>query len=274
MAKVNNIVTHGLQGTLQNLTFVNSKAYGSHIRAKRGTHKPAVLNETMQESSNRLLQVNQIASLIFKGISSEHKDGKLWTRLLSKLRKQLKEKNHIDVQCLLKLECHARHTLDKLLCSHWNVTIAGMTKRQMNIQLYLPEPPVYDKEYMDQFQISLHVLYPDVIKSKLKKETTCSDILNKTSYPKQHSFTIPVPAKATAYLVFLKVTECEDGVALNYPHSTGMCCVAVGIIPENQKKSIKRKAVPEKKQSVPPKLKAKVKGGRKKTKAAGRKKSS
>ena len=77
MAKSNNIVTHELSGTIDNLTFVNSKAYGAHVRRKRGTVKEAVLNKTMKESSNKLIHVNQIASLVFKSISNEHKDGKL-----------------------------------------------------------------------------------------------------------------------------------------------------------------------------------------------------
>ena len=34
-----NIVTHGISGTLYNLTFVNSKAYGPHLRRKRGSDK-------------------------------------------------------------------------------------------------------------------------------------------------------------------------------------------------------------------------------------------
>ena len=55
-----------------------------------------------------------------------------------------------------------------------------------------------------------------------------------------------VPAKATEYAVFMKVTECEDGIALNYPQSTGMRCVAVGTI-ERKQKGLSNRAVPAKK---------------------------
>ncbi len=248
MAKTNNLVTKGLQGSLQNLTFVNSKAYGDHVRNRRGTFKPAVLNQTMEQSKDRLLQVNETASLIFRSIC-EHKDGTLWPRLLSKLRRQLKETNQNDVLCLLNLECDAKHTLEKMLRSHWNVE-GGIVKRKMNIDFTLPQPPIYDKKILKAFQISMHVIFSDVERQKLKKEIAYSDILYKANCPKEFSFEIPVPVKSTTFAVFLKVTECEDGIALNYPQSTGMRCVAVGIMPGEQRKPAKKKASTKKKKAA------------------------
>jgi hypothetical protein len=265
MAKTNNLVTKGLQGTLQNLTFVNSKAYGDHVRNRRGTFKPAVLNETMEQSKDRLLQVNETASLIFKSIC-EHKDGTLWPRLLSKLRRQLKETNHNDVLCLLNLECDASHTLDKMLRSHCNVEVE-IVKQQMNIAFTLPEPPVYDKRYLKEFQASMHVIFPDLERQKLKKVIAYSDILHKTSCPKEFSFVIPVPAKSTTFAVFLKVTECKNGLALNYPQSTGMRCVAVGLIPGKKEKPVRKKATPQKKKAV--KKAGKARAAKKNPKATG-----
>lgn len=246
MAKLNNIVTRKLSGTLDDLTFVDSKAYGPHVRRKRGTDKEAVLNETMVESSNRLIHVNKIASLIFKSISNEHKDGKLWSRLLSKLRLQLRDYNFNDVSCLLGIECHQKRSLDKMLRSLWEVEVAGFSKKQMCISLQMPGKPSYDNKYLKEFQISMHVLYPDFEGSKLKKEMAGSDVLQKANCPKSFSFIVPVPAKATQYAVFMKITECEDGEALNYQQSTGMRCVAVGIIEKKQKTPAKKKRMAKK----------------------------
>ena len=246
MAKSDNIVTHRLSGTLDNLTFVNSKAYDPHLRRKRGSKKKAVLNKAMKESRNKLLQVNKIASLIFKSISNEHKDGKLWPRLLSKLRLQLRDYNFNDVSCLFRMECHTKRTLEKMLMHFLDVKIGKIAKHQMNIPVDLPNTPLYDKKYLKEFQISMHVLYPDFERVKLKKEVAYSDVLQKANCPKQFTFVVPVPAKATEYAVFMKVTECEDGVALNYPQSTGMRCVAVGTI-ERKQKSLSGRVVPAKK---------------------------
>lgn len=248
MAKTNNLVTKGLQGTLQNLTFVNSKAYGDHVRHRRGTFKPAVLNETMEQSKHRLMQVNETASLIFKSIC-EHKDGTLWPRLLSALRRQLKETNFNDVHCLLNLECHARHRLDNMLRSHWRVDTT-IVKHQLHITFTLTEPPVYNKGFIKEFQAGMHVIFPDLERWKLKKVIAFSEVLHKGNCPYAVSFVIPVPAKSTGVAVFLKVTECKNGIALNHPQSTGMRCVAVMEVPQKQVKPAKKKAAPKKKQAA------------------------
>jgi hypothetical protein len=120
----------------------------------------------------------------------------------------------------------------------------------MKIPFDLPNTPVYDGKYLKEFQISMHVLYPDFESCKLKKEVAWSDVLQKANCPKTFSFIVPVPAKATECAVFMKVTECEDGVALNYPQSTGMRCVAVGTIERKQKNQSARKAPAKKKKRV------------------------
>jgi hypothetical protein len=208
------------------------------------------INKALTCCKNRLLHVNQIASLIFKSKSNEHKDGKLWPRLLSMLRLQLRDYNFNDVSCLFRMECHTKRTLEKMLLHLLDVNVVEITKRQMNITFNMPDTPLYDKKYLKEFQISMHVLYPDFEGIKLKKEAAYSDVLQKANCPKFFSFVVPVPAKATEYAIFMKVTECEDGVALNYPQSTGMRCVAVGTIERKQKGLSTTKASAKKKRAA------------------------
>jgi hypothetical protein len=110
----------------------------------------------------------------------------------------------------------------------------------------------------------MHVLYPDFEGIKLKKEVAYSDVLQKANCPKTFSFVVPVPAKATEYAIFMKVTECEDGVALNYPQSTGMRCVAVGTIERKQKSLSTTKAPAKKNRAAKKASKSKVKSKRRK----------
>ena len=114
------------------------------------------------------------------------------------------------------------------------------------------------KKYLKEFQISMHVLYPDFEGVKLKKEVACSDVLQKNNCPKTFSFVVPVPAKATEYAVFMKVTECEDGIVLNYPQSTGMRCVVVGTIERRQKNLSARKGSAKKKRVAKKASKSKI----------------
>jgi hypothetical protein len=141
MAKANSNANRGLQRTLKGKIIVHSKRYGEHERNPRGTFKPAVLNEAMEQSKNRLLQVNQTASLIFSCIRDEHSDGTLWPRLLSALRLQLKETNQNDVYGLLNLECHAVHTLRNLLRTYWDIETTGIVKHRLYINLSLSKAP-------------------------------------------------------------------------------------------------------------------------------------
>jgi len=213
MAKANN--PQGLQGTVKGLTFVQSKRYGDHVRNPRGTFKPAVLNEAMEQSKNHLLLVNETASLLFSGIRDEHRDGTLWTRLLSALRHQLKEKNHLDVSALLNLECHAVHTLNNIMRRKWDLEITGIVKRRLHITLELSGAPRFKTKHMHAFQVSLYVIYPDLARNQLKKEIVYSDALSVTAYPNELPFVIPIPPRATAYAVFLKITGCKPSQKRN-----------------------------------------------------------
>lgn len=61
MAKVRSILK--LSGTLSKLTFVDSKAYGPHVRAERGSNTEISLAEGMKKSSVVQTQVNLMAKL-------------------------------------------------------------------------------------------------------------------------------------------------------------------------------------------------------------------
>lgn len=91
MAKVHSIIE--FSGTMADVTFVNSKAYGTHARAKRGTYTPITLAEGMKKSGAVQTEVNQLAKIVFDVVNAfvpGFKDGKFWARILSLFRKQKK----------------------------------------------------------------------------------------------------------------------------------------------------------------------------------------
>ena len=92
MAKVRSILK--LSGTIGEVTFVDSAAYGPHSRAKRGSITPITLAEGMKISSSNLNEANLRAKIIFDAVNEfapGFKDGKFWSRLISIFRKQKKE---------------------------------------------------------------------------------------------------------------------------------------------------------------------------------------
>ncbi len=136
MAKTISLITTGLQGTLGDITYVKSKRYGKHARTKRGTYKPATLNKKMKESSSRLSFANAPAKLIFDALRHDHKDGSLWSRLLSIYRKQVKDGVAPDIQCLAKLECNHDFKLDVLLSDYKLQTVVDNNMLQVDVQYY------------------------------------------------------------------------------------------------------------------------------------------
>ncbi|MBS9523729.1 hypothetical protein KIH41_13235 [Litoribacter ruber] len=53
-----------ISGTIDNKTYVNSDTYGEHVRAARGTHKEAVLNDVMQAWTKAPAVKNKMAGLL------------------------------------------------------------------------------------------------------------------------------------------------------------------------------------------------------------------
>jgi len=172
------------------------------------------------------------------------------------------------VHCLLKLECHAKHTLNNILRSNWHVTTHEIVKRRLPITLHLDKAPRWKTKDLHQFQASLHVIYLDLEHLQIKKDIIPGEVFSVFDFPEEQSFVVPVPPRAKAYAVFLKVTGCKDGVPGNGLQSTGMRCVAAGAVAVKHDKLVKRKAVPKKKQLVAKKhiTAKKAKGNRKSSK--------
>src|SRR5690349_17238538 len=114
---------------------VHSKRYGDHERSPRGTFTPVELNEAMVASKNRLL----------------------------------KEKKFNDIHCLRNLECHAVHTLSKILRSYVFVKVAGMVDNQLPISVCIEKAPQWRTKHLNGFLLSIHVIFSDLAGYRIEK---------------------------------------------------------------------------------------------------------
>ncbi len=115
MAKLDTLFR--FNGTFKGVTHVQSRLYPPHLRAKRGTHSKAEINDTLAESSSTLVRSNPFAKVIFdvlKPYCKNFKDGSLWSRLVSFCWNQLKSSNTINIQGLAGFELHAAHSLGSI----------------------------------------------------------------------------------------------------------------------------------------------------------------
>jgi hypothetical protein len=77
-----------LQGTIAGLSFVNSKTYGAHVRAARGTHKKATINEVLQGNVEKAKTVTTIGSPVLRAMKELEKgfaSGDLWARMMRQM---------------------------------------------------------------------------------------------------------------------------------------------------------------------------------------------
>jgi len=116
---------------------VDSRAYGRHLRAKRGTHTPLVVTDAMRKAGELLKSANQYAKVIFdafRPFCKNIKDGKLWSRLVSLFRKQLGE-GAIDLSALHRLSFRTRRNLASVLAWKMEVTQSGDSEKSLEVKV-------------------------------------------------------------------------------------------------------------------------------------------
>jgi len=229
MAKATSQITRGLQGTLGELTFVHTRRYGKYARVKRGTIKPAVLNKKMKESSKRMAVANPVAKLFFDSIKHDHRDGSLWTRVLSIYRKQIKEGWDPDVQCLAGLECSTENRLDAVL-GNCNLN-TSINKNVMRIKLHLDRTPIWQKvKYLDGYQVSIIALFVNMVQLRVEKVVMNGPVVSMKSKPEPMKFEVRVPKRAKEYVLLMKVEGAEQGKLIELGHVRGMKVMEVGYV--------------------------------------------
>lgn len=211
MAKTRSIIK--FSGTLSGLTFVDSKTYGAHARAKRGTYKPVSLNQGMKESGAAQKQVNLIAKVIFdavKGFAPGFKDGKLWTRLLSVFRQQHKAGKSYSYHDLNTMEARNEYPSAK----HGSFRITKDQNQGLLLHYQLQKQDAYRLSLLRiATDESLLLLYPS--------ETLTIDLKNETRTGQFHIDFSVLPANAQTLYV-LHCEQLANGVPTGLLKSKGV----------------------------------------------------
>jgi hypothetical protein len=97
---------------------VNSRSYGKHMRAKRGTYTPITLNAGMVASSKAQNTANKQAKVVFDAVvafANHFKNGMLWRRLLSICRQALKDQDRHFFQYLNRMDIREDYPISRKL---------------------------------------------------------------------------------------------------------------------------------------------------------------
>lgn len=222
-----------LQGTVGDRTYVSSHAYGDHVRAKRGTYKPAPINETLQQESQRMQMANVPAKLFKDAIEpyrGEMKDGSMWQRLVSAFRKQLKADGKFDFSKLVPFELDEKHTLQQKMSVNAFVT-ADEKKSRLKIEItYSAHPTFRRAKDVNGYMLSVISVFTDL------KTKTASTQAKEVPIRKFKDAVTPlvmqidIPSKAKEFIICLKIVGCKDDVVNKLRATVGFCVVAGGEI--------------------------------------------
>jgi hypothetical protein len=217
-----------LQGTIDALTFVNSKTYKPHVRRKRGTVKKATLNSTLDRHKDLIKIVNQQAKVIFQPLKNEHRDGSLWSRLVPLFMKEVKAGNPFPLRNLLKLECSKVHKLETLLGVNYRLAVT-VADQQLQVQVELKEQPTFKHDScILGYELAVIALYPDFTAETCGKAVAAAPIVALRSEPQPHQFELPMTSAEAPFVLLLRIAASIDpGETINQPNLNGLAVVYV-----------------------------------------------
>lgn len=210
MAKLTTIFKYN--GTFNGVTSVRSKTYGDHVRAARGTKKPAEVNKAFQESTGRLRQVNLFAKVVKDALDPYRKDfydGTFWFRLLSLFRRQLKKTGKLSWSALEGFELIGKCHLSRHFASSVEVFLpAG--ENCVSVQVCTRSDGAPEKVPCDQYEETLVVFFLG--------EQECLESVYKTvrlpvgrSRTNESTQAWPIPPGATTAVVVLGCGFLQNG---------------------------------------------------------------
>jgi hypothetical protein len=223
MAKSNS--THDLQGTIGGLTFVNSRAYGKHVRSARGTKKKAKVNKAFKKQSKKLLKANIPAKIVRDAVKLHLQDmpgGTLWKRLVSIFDKQLKAEGVVDFGKLTGLEVNKDHPFGEFLAADVAVT-PDKDKDNIRVAVSYPQPPEFKRsKFIDGYRLGVIAIFPDALKNKAKSTAVYSDIIPLEEKTSLMTFEVPVPPRGKSCLLLVRIDGCLGKKVNNTAPTKGM----------------------------------------------------
>jgi hypothetical protein len=229
MAKSDSIL--GLRGTIGDLTFVKSRAYGDHLRAKRGTYKKAVVNEALKQESKTLISANIPAKIIKDAIDPYRGNfvgGTFWQRLVSLFRRQLKESRSIDFGKIGQFEVHEDHPFQRFLSIQ--PTIEIQRKAFIHIDVKYDHHPKFKVKGTDGYRLTVIGIFPDLKKKSAKTIAIESGVMKLTGAIPPLPVQFAIPPRAKSFIICIRIEGCEKDKVVSMRGTTGLQIIASGSV--------------------------------------------
>ena len=217
------------QGTIEDLTFVNSKRYKPHVRARKNSKTPFVMTAALAESKARLQQCNQYAKPVFQALKAELPDGGLWSRLVSKLFAELKAGRPLGLECLKDLECNLQHPLSEVLPKGYDLS-ATRSQNQLGIYVQLDKhPKVEDEMPRTGYQLRFVGIFPDAVNGTVKKVEVLGPLTKYKDELVAHDLKMELPGNGAPYILLMGIVpHLQNEGPVKIMSDSGMKVVWVG----------------------------------------------
>lgn len=199
---------------------VNSRTYGKHERAARGSWKKAKLNDAMKGHSERLIGSNMPAKLILDALApyrTNFKGGQIWQKLVKHFARQAKLFKDYSVLGIEHWDLNQRYLTSKLMSPCVKID-ADPSSSTLNITVNseFSKRFLLRKKDITSFRITIIVMFPDFIANEI---TTIPIVLPDKLLDDEtpFSFIVQIPPGASSYLACFKAEACVDNKIVERP---------------------------------------------------------
>lgn len=241
MAKMNPMFS--FSGTFNEVTQVNSKRYGKHIRRKRGSIKPALLNAAFQKSVALNALANPVAKAIkraFDPYREGFSDGSMWGRLLSVFKKHLREHPDLDLRILNDFELYDKIYLRTHYHHKSEVTILKGAHPYIHIELSSSASLYLERYEVNSYRQTLVVIFlnadlqatavSDQVMFPLEKQMEYNNLIGEDSLvpvKNLHVAEWPIPSGTKWILMTVKCEPYRNNALIGRMKIKGMSAVKV-----------------------------------------------
>lgn len=214
-------------------TVVNSKTYGEHTRARRGTKSKVKLNQALKAHTLLLKGANTPARLVKNEIDRHRAgfpSGQLWQFLVGMFKMQLKMKLPLSLDQLFLKDISKDYPLIRLLKRGLNKTItSGPDLVRINIGNLHPQ---FRRKSIDGYLLEATIMYFDFTCMESTSDSLSSEIVP-LNYPGLLTFELNPGKPAERYLISLKLIGCTSAEIQTDDTVIGMQIIETGMVGNN-----------------------------------------
>jgi hypothetical protein len=216
------------------MIWVDSKTYGGHPRAARGSKSPAELNDAMKKHGLRLLASAAPAKLIQDALipfRTNFPGGQIWQKMLKHFARQAKEGMDYSVSGMPESDLNSEYPTSRIMAPVVKVSrTASITELHVEVSYFFNSRFLERKARINGFQITVIFLIPDFVRNRI---ITLPNLLPVKALDDEakYSFIQQIPEDAGSWLICFKAESCIDGVPEKDAGHSGkvMCLMGDGL---------------------------------------------